>query len=698
MKNTYPWTKYFIVLMLVAAPTTLLAQEQEIISGEYTHSFEDYFDEGKTKSIHQIIDEKTSRIHDLNFPNGQIPESLQAITSGSKIRVKGKKNKDGSSLDVMADEGAIAMDTVTYPTGSLRSTRKVLAVRVNFLDSNAVCTDESTTFKYLFDLSNPQSVKNFYRTNSDNTFDLAGEIATVRISLNVSQATTCDYNGIRTLANDQLVAAGYNLSLYQHKMYFLPQNLTACSWAGLGNVNGGNSWIKSCNYKTMAHELGHNFGLYHAADSGYEYGDASCSMGSGYREFNAPHKNQLGWVPNEKSLVVTSSGTYRLSPFNENPTLAAYPQIIKIPNTTVTGHTFLSYRSATGEFDTALSTTYANRLNITLGKSNNSTSMFLNALGDGGSYSMSGPDLVIKNVARTASYIEVQISAGSGVPTDTTLPNVSLISPVTGSSYLLNSTVTAEASASDNVGVSHVEFYVGGSLKCTDSTSPYTCAFVMPSGTSISVRARAYDAAGNFKDSTYSYISSITPADTTPPSVTLTSPSNGSSFVEGATVSATATASDNVGVTKVEFYINNSLKCSDTTASYSCSFAMPSGTSISVRARAHDAAGNFKDSVISYISSTAAPVDTTPPSVPQGLTLSIKRKSDVTVSFNPSSDNVGVTGYEILRDGQLIATSTSTSYTDQKLAKGEYSYQVRALDKTGNKSALSAAQAIVIPR
>lgn len=91
-------------------------------------------------------------------------------------------------------------------------------------------------------------------------------------------------------------------------------------------------------------------------------------------------------------------------------------------------------------------------------------------------------------------------------------------------------------------------------------------------------------------------------ADTTKPVVTLTSPANGAKYARYATVPAAATASDNKAVTKVNFYVNGYRKCTDYTAPYTCNFKMPRGTSISVKARAYDAANNYSDSTTNYIS------------------------------------------------------------------------------------------------
>lgn len=102
----------------------------------------------------------------------------------------------------------------------------------------------------------------------------------------------------------------------------------------------------------------------------------------------------------------------------------------------------------------------------------------------------------------------VTISSQAPVATtDTTLPSVTLTSPVNGSKIRRYTYFTATASASDNVGVKKVNFYYRGSLKCTDLVAPFSCRIYMQSGSNLSVTARAYDAAGNYRSST-SYVSS----------------------------------------------------------------------------------------------------------------------------------------------------------------------------------------------
>jgi len=91
------------------------------------------------------------------------------------------------------------------------------------------------------------------------------------------------------------------------------------------------------------------------------------------------------------------------------------------------------------------------------------------------------------------------VDAAYVVFTDTAPPTVSITSPVNGATVPRRSTVTITASASDNDRVTQVEFYVNDQLKCTDLTSPFSCAWRVPNppGRTYRLQAKAYDPANN---------------------------------------------------------------------------------------------------------------------------------------------------------------------------------------------------------
>ena len=90
--------------------------------------------------------------------------------------------------------------------------------------------------------------------------------------------------------------------------------------------------------------------------------------------------------------------------------------------------------------------------------------------------------------------------------------------------------------------------------------------------------------------------------------------------------------------------------------------------------------------------------DTTPPSAPTGLSARATGGTQVALSWTAATDDVGVTGYTVLRDGHSVGTPSSTSFTDTSAAPGTtYTYVVRAVDAAGNTSADSAPATVTTP-
>ena len=85
------------------------------------------------------------------------------------------------------------------------------------------------------------------------------------------------------------------------------------------------------------------------------------------------------------------------------------------------------------------------------------------------------------------------------------------------------------------------------------------------------------------------------------------------------------------------------------------------------------------------------PGDTEPPTVPQNLSATAVSSSQIDLTWDASTDNVAVTGYNIYRDNVLVDTSATNSHADTGLAPGtEYEYEVSAFDAASNESARSA--------
>lgn len=84
--------------------------------------------------------------------------------------------------------------------------------------------------------------------------------------------------------------------------------------------------------------------------------------------------------------------------------------------------------------------------------------------------------------------------------------------------------------------------------------------------------------------------------------------------------------------------------------------------------------------------------DTTPPSVPSGLTYSTNGSGQINIGWRASRDNGGVLGYGIYRNGIVIGSTVNTYFGDIDLPPGQaFAYSVVAYDTTGNRSAPSAS-------
>lgn len=96
-----------------------------------------------------------------------------------------------------------------------------------------------------------------------------------------------------------------------------------------------------------------------------------------------------------------------------------------------------------------------------------------------------------------------------------------------------------------------------------------------------------------------------TPIDTVPPTVNITSPTNGAIVPKGLPILIQATATDNVGVTRVEFLAAGKVRCTDTVAPYECSWTLPTNPNVVyiLQAKAYDARNNMGTNQISITSS-----------------------------------------------------------------------------------------------
>ncbi|GAA1258088.1 discoidin domain-containing protein [Kitasatospora nipponensis] len=176
--------------------------------------------------------------------------------------------------------------------------------------------------------------------------------------------------------------------------------------------------------------------------------------------------------------------------------------------------------------------------------------------------------------------------------------------------------------------------------------------------------------------------------DTQPPSapanLALTEPQSGQVRL---TWSA---ATDNVAVTGYDLYADGALLTSLPAAALSYTDTRPAGATVSYFVRAHDAAGN-QSANSDTVTRTGQGGDTTAPTAPTALTLTQPQSGQIRLTWGAATDNVAVTGYDVLRGGVQIASvgATTLGYTDSQPDGTTVSYTVKAHDAAGNESAAS---------
>jgi len=244
--------------------------------------------------------------------------------------------------------------------------------------------------------------------------------------------------------------------------------------------------------------------------------------------------------------------------------------------------------------------------------------------------------------------------------------------------------------STDDVGVVAYDLYFGNFyLGAFSDTSVAMIGFKAGSSYVFTVKAR--DAAGNTSvasNSTTVLIGVI--RDTTPP----TAPTNlAAGTVTSSSVALSWTASsDDVGVVVYQVYAGGASPASTTTSPRATVTNLAADTTYTFTVKALDAAGNVSSASGATVVRTKTAPDTQAPTAPANLASTAQSTSSITLTWSASSDNVGVTAYDVYRGSTLAGSVSSTSFDDSGLQPNTaYTYTVQARDAAGNVSAASAS-------
>lgn len=353
---------------------------------------------------------KSSLLYELETDEGGVLPLRFAIPpatrTGERVSVTGWPGRHAFEVDEIHSVGpgrtALGRTALSaWTTGP----KRVLVMLLNFTNDSSLTATTVTNAQNLF-FGTGSSVARYYAEASYGLATMTGDV--VLVTATVPKPTTCDTGTIQTQANARALAAGYNPSNYNFPVWVFA-GIGACGWNGLGYVGGGGSWINgtgSMSLLVAAHELGHNFGVYHAhsytcpsaavAPSGCtrsEYGDRFDTMGNSRAgHFNAQFKDTFGWLP--AGSVRNHPGgrvTYTLDAL-EAPGGFAYA--VRIPTTKSDRTYWIEWRSRAG-FDSGFPAGVANGGLIRFAPS-----------------SAGGSDLLDMNFATAGSFDDAQLDVG----------------------------------------------------------------------------------------------------------------------------------------------------------------------------------------------------------------------------------------------------------------------------------------------
>jgi hypothetical protein len=337
------------------------------IEGKLMVSYEDHEDAPRLRYDLETVDNRLP-LHFKALPPKLLSNTrvrVTAVSLGGALAVESGE----TSLITLALDGETSTMTTDSATSSLPNTigeQRTVVLLVNYQDNP---TDQPYTLAAATELVFG-TVSNFFLENSFGQTWLSGDVFgwyTLPMDRPTDSAS-CRASEIGQAAQQAALDAGVDLSVYDRYIYVLSH--TACLTAGQGTVGGAPSetWINGpwFTLKTVGHELGHNFGLYHSAalECGeltlasdcqtYPYGDTMDIMGNqSAGHFNSFQKERLGWLDPDLGDIqaVQAAGAYTLQVYESADDFAPRGLKVFAGNDSDTGANswyYLEYRQAVG--------------------------------------------------------------------------------------------------------------------------------------------------------------------------------------------------------------------------------------------------------------------------------------------------------------------------------------------------------------
>ena len=323
----------------VAVPEELRASLPDVVQPFVEQEVEV---EGTLEVYHEDYEAASRFVYKLQTPGERLglhfANDPPELLTGSRVRVKGMRLNHMLALD----SGTTSVTTLALTTPLVSGAQKTLVLMVNFSDKAATFTLDTLRTRVF------TTASDYDKENSYGQAWLTGDaFGPLTIALS---STVCDSSTVASQAKSAATNAGVQLSNYNRYLYVFPKN--ACGWWGLGTIGGNPSqaWINdNPQLRVIAHEMGHNFGLYHShsLDCGVavisssctasDYGDTVDVMGTSTGHFNAFQKERLGWLNSSVTPPITTaqgSGQYLIDAYEPTGGSSKALKILKSTDST----------------------------------------------------------------------------------------------------------------------------------------------------------------------------------------------------------------------------------------------------------------------------------------------------------------------------------------------------------------------------
>ena len=516
----------FCLLGVGASPSA--ADSKRTIEGKLTSAVKDDLKKQKA-TYHYYLETKTGQRKRLVFKKKREAQTARNsrgsqsknLVSGTKVKITGDIRRKTIRTTFAQIKTISNAQTANIQAIGLK---KVAVILINFQNDTTKPWTVDVIRSNVF--TGVTSVNNYYQEISSGATWLEGKVNANGDIFGFYTIpydnTGCSYSAWGDSGHAAAIADGNDLSGYDHIIYGWA-NTPDCWWSGMGQIHGSLIWIDGAfNPAVTSHELGHNFGEFHASSytctdseggrvpissscSASEYGDPFSVMGVAYdqRHVHNFNKGNLGYLSTADTITAAVDGDYTLK--SSEQLLADETQIIRVPRLDGTYY-YLEYRRPYGAYFDAFDTTdpVVNGITIRIAPdfdvlSNSklidntpaSASFYDSALGVGNTFTDSSKGIAITTLSTSSTEATVRIQAPP------TLAPVNNTPPVITGAANVGETLNCSQGSWDNRPNAFSYQWLRDGNNISGATSPQYTIVGADGSTSLSCRVAASNIRGS---------------------------------------------------------------------------------------------------------------------------------------------------------------------------------------------------------